>query len=250
MATKKKVAKKKSTESNSDTPSNQIILPQLQLKRAEIYVVGGIGEDGAHDSEVICHAWSDKARKEILDKQMQVAKGGKKPPKDPEQDFLDSLYAIDPETGEKIKLTKDDDLKQVPFGLKCLAFKKAAVSACRNVEGVTMTLARGAFHVLGEYTRVYGDGPFMREDMVRISGNTTDIRYRGAFRNWWAKLIVQYNAGVITPEQVVNLFNIAGFAVGVHEWRPERDGNFGMFHVATADDLTWLKKQEAKYASK
>jgi hypothetical protein len=243
--TKKKVAKKK-----SDVSTNQIILPQLQLKRAAVYVVGGIGDDEAHDSEVICHAWSEKAKKMILDKQMQVAKGGNKPPKDPQQDFLDSLYAVDPETGEKITLTKDDDLKQVEFGLKCLAFKKAAVSACRNVEGVTMTLARGAFHVLGEYTRVYGDGPFIREDMVRISGNTTDIRYRGAFRNWWAKLIVQYNSGVITPEQMINLFNIAGFAVGVHEWRPERDGNFGMFHVATTEDLKWIKKQETKLGRK
>jgi hypothetical protein len=31
----------------------------------------------------------------------------------------------------------------------------------------------------------------------------------------------------------VNLFNVAGFAVGVGEWRPERDGSNGMFHVQT-----------------
>lgn len=32
-------------------------------------------------------------------------------------------------------------------------------------------------------------------------------------------------------EQIVNLFNVAGFACGVGEWRPSKDGSFGTFHV-------------------
>jgi hypothetical protein len=32
-------------------------------------------------------------------------------------------------------------------------------------------------------------------------------------------------------EQIVNLFNIGGFACGVGEWRPGKDGSNGMFHV-------------------
>jgi hypothetical protein len=30
----------------------------------------------------------------------------------------------------------------------------------------------------------------------------------------------------------MNLLNTAGFAVGVGEWRPEKDGQYGMFRVA------------------
>jgi hypothetical protein len=35
----------------------------------------------------------------------------------------------------------------------------------------------------------------------------------------------------ITPEQIMNLLNYGGFANGVGEWRPSRDGSFGTYHV-------------------
>ena len=34
-------------------------------------------------------------------------------------------------------------------------------------------------------------------------------------------------------EQIVNLFNVAGFGIGVGEARPQKNGSWGMFHVAT-----------------
>lgn len=73
--------------------------------------------------------------------------------------------------------------------------------------------------------------PSMREDMVRVGMGTADIRYRGEFRSWSAEMVIRYNANVLSVEQVFNLFNTGGFAIGVGEWRPQRDGSFGMFHV-------------------
>lgn len=61
---------------------------------------------------------------------------------------------------------------------------------------------------------------------------TADIRYRGEFQEWSALLPIQYNAGVITKEQLANMLNMGGFAVGVGEWRPEKGGSYGMYHVA------------------
>lgn len=72
--------------------------------------------------------------------------------------------------------------------------------------------------------------------MVRIALGTADIRYRGEFREWSADLAIRFNASVLSAEQITNLFNMAGFGVGVGEWRPERSGSFGMFHVATGAD--------------
>jgi hypothetical protein len=74
--------------------------------------------------------------------------------------------------------------------------------------------------------------PTMREDMVRVGMGTADIRYRGEFKQWSAILPITYNSRAISPEQILNLIMIAGFAIGIGEWRPERDGNYGRFEIA------------------
>jgi len=71
----------------------------------------------------------------------------------------------------------------------------------------------------------------MRTDRVTIGMGTTDIRYRAEFKEWSADVPIVFNEGVISLEQLVNLFKIAGFGVGVGEWRPERDGIHGTWDV-------------------
>jgi hypothetical protein len=95
-----------------------------------------------------------------------------------------------------------------------------------------MTEARGAFHVDGEMVAIQAGPPKMRQDMVRVGMGTADVRFRGEFTQWAVDLTVSYNAAALSPEQIVNLFNLAGFGVGVGEWRPEKDGGYGRFHVA------------------
>lgn len=186
----------------------RIEIPQIQIERFNIQVVG--------DSPLIMHKWSEKAKKEMLDKQMKVAKGAREA-KNPEQDFLDCIYHH-PDGG---------------YGFPSVAFKNAAVSACRFTDGTKMTVARGAFHVEGEFVKIEGGEPTPREDMVRVGMGTADIRYRAEFRHWEATIPVAYNKHTLSIAQIINLFNLAGFGVGVGEWRPERDGQFGRFHVVT-----------------
>jgi hypothetical protein len=183
-----------------------VSVPKIDVRQMEIRLIG--------DSPLICHAWSQKAKQEMLDKQMKKAKTAKVA-KDPQRDYEESLYPH-PEGG---------------YGFPCVGFKAAAVSACRFAEGMKMTEARGAFHVVGELAKINGE-PKMREDMVKIGMGVADLRYRGEFTPWAVTLVVSYNASVFSPEQIVNLFNLAGFGVGIGEWRPERDGSFGRFHCA------------------
>jgi hypothetical protein len=94
------------------------------------------------------------------------------------------------------------------------------------------TDARATFHIDGELVKIDGE-PEPREDMVRVGMGTADIRYRGEFKNWSTTFTIRYNASVLSAEQIVNLFNAAGFGVGIGEWRPQKSGSYGRFHVAT-----------------
>lgn len=177
-------------------------------------------------SPLICHKWSEKAKKEMLDKQMKKAAKAKEA-KNPDQDYEDSLYR-----------TSDGG-----YGFPAVAFKAAAVRAAKSVD-IAMTDARQMFRVLaedGDLVRIIG-APSRREDMVRLNGQTADIRFRGEFRDWEATLTVQYNADLISDEQLLNLFDLAGFSVGVGEWRPEKNGMYGTF--------TLLRDAAAKKGSK
>jgi hypothetical protein len=206
--------KAKKTERNGDTAvaatdkptvETKMVLPKMNLQIFQITLIG--------DSALICHRWSEKAKKEMRDKQMKRAKAVREA-KNPERDYKESLYEH-PEGG---------------YGFPAVAFKAAAVDACSQIESITKVEARGAFHIQGDMVKIEGK-PNMREDMVRVGMGAADLRYRGEFKQWSCTLTIRHNADVLSAEQIVNLFNHAGFAVGVGEWRPQKDGSFGMFHV-------------------
>ena len=198
------------------------ILP-IDIRLAEITL--------SSDSPLIVHKWSEKAKREMLEKQMKVAKNKGKDAKSPVADFIDSLYWLEGEPEEKTEEGFVAALPHARFGFPAVAFKAAAVAAGYRA-GVlkNMVMANGAFHIMGEFVEINGT-PQMREDMVRIGMGTADIRFRGEFPVWSTKFTIRYNASVMTIDQIVNLFNLGGFACGVGEWRPEKGGTNGMFHV-------------------
>lgn len=209
------------------TETIEVSIPAIDIRTATIKVEG--------DSPLIVHKWSEKAKKEILDKQMKKAKTKGHDVKDPVRDFIDSLYWLEGEPEEK---TEDGFAKAIQsgakFGFPSVAFKAAAVAAGYR-SGITPNKVsmNAAFHIDGEFVEINGT-PDMREDMVRVGGisRAADIRYRGEFKEWSATFTVKYNAAVISLEQLANLFNLGGFACGLGEWRPEKGGAFGMFHIA------------------
>lgn len=204
--------------------STAIDLPPLNIQTIEVPIVG--------DSGLICHAWSAKARKQMLDKQMKKATTAKAA-KDPFAEFAETLYWLD---GMPEKPTAED-VEKGRFGFPAVAFKSAAVTAVTTMGSMTKVMARQCFHIVGEYVPILGDPPTMREDMVRVGMGTADIRFRAEFERWAAVLTIQHNASVLSAEQVVSLVHAGGFGVGVGDWRPEKDGVSGRFHVATAQEM-------------
>jgi len=191
----------------------------MNIQTLDIPIIG--------DSGLICHAWSKKARTAMLDKQMKKATTGKAA-KNPWQDFCETLYWLDgmPEA------PTEDDVMTARFGFPAVAFKSAAITAVTSTGGMTKVMARQCFHIVGEFVEILGPAPSMREDMVRVGMGTADIRHRAEFESWGAILRVQHNANVLSAEQVIGLFEAGGFGVGIGDWRPEKDGVNGRFHVA------------------
>jgi hypothetical protein len=192
----------------ADTAS--LSIPAMDIRVVMLEIKG--------DSELITHAWSEKAKKEMRDKQMGRARV-KKEPKDPQAEYEAAFYR----------------LKDGTPAIRAIGLKLAAVAAASQVAGLTKVFLRGAFHIPGELLPIEG-ADRMREDMVRLNGLTADLRYRPGFSSWSAKVPVRYNANVITLEQLVHLFTLAGFAVGVGEWRPEKNGDHGLFQVVSVEE--------------
>lgn len=188
--------------------STVMTLPEFDLRRVNVRIRG--------TSPLISHAWSLKAKRLMLDKQMKRASTGKEA-KNPEADFKESLYTY-PGGG---------------YGFPSVAFKAAAVTAAKDAE-LKMTDMRRAFHIDGELVKIEGK-PQPRDDMVRVGMGTADIRFRAEFPKWEALLPVTFNAKAINVELLLNLFRLAGFGVGVGDWRPEKDGQFGRFEVVKAE---------------
>lgn len=190
--------------------SSMIELPALNIQTVQLLLIG--------DSPLIVHAWSEKAKRQMLDKQMQRASKAK-PAKDPEADYEACFYRT----------------PSGAYGFPAIGLKSAMVSACRFVDA-KMTVARGAFHIDAEMLEVIGD-PRPREDMVRVGMGTADIRYRPEFVDWRMPATIKFNASAMSAEQIANLINTAGFGVGIGEWRPEKNGSYGRFHVASSEEM-------------
>ncbi len=214
-----------------------IIIRPIEIKKTTVRVVG--------DTPLIMHAWSEKAKRMMLEAQQGKAKGKKKEVKNPVDDFIQSMYWLDgmPDTAGKNEEDCEELFTQsiqngARFGFPVTAFKQAAISAAYRMGWTKDKMSlRGVFFIesdFGDMAEIVSDTPEMREDMVKIGMGTADIRYRGEFKNWRTTFRIKYNVnGQYSLENILNILNAGGMVCGVGEWRPERDGQFGMFHVKT-----------------
>lgn len=233
----KNIMATKSTKSTKTSNQEIIEIKPVERLSAEVTIVG--------DTPLIVHAWSEKAKREILEAQQNKAKGKKKECRNPVEEFIRSMYWLDgmpdiPENATEEECEKifiDAIEKGARFGFPAVALKKATTSAAYR-QGLTKdkVTANGTFWLFGtenpEFLEIKSDPPEMREDMVKIGMGTADLRYRGVFNNWRATFRIEYlKNGAISLENIVNMINIGGFACGLGEWRTEKGGMHGAYHV-------------------
>ena len=206
--------------------AGEIIINPLNTQRIEITLIG--------DTSLIMHKWSEKARRQLLEAQMTEVKSRKKDLRDPIADFVNTIYFLDREPAEPTMEALNEYLQNGGrIGFPATAFKACAISgAYQTGADIKKTTARANIHIPDEFIVIEGE-IVKREDMVRLGGinRVADIRFRAEIRNWTAVVPVEFNSDLFSAQMVVNMFEQGGFAVGVGEWRPEKGGNFGRFHV-------------------
>lgn len=198
---------------------------------------------------LIVNNWSEKAKQMILDAQTGN-KTKKHDIKIPFNDFMFSNYWLTkmPDGGENDAEAEEIWAKCISdgarFGFPVTGIKQSIISgAYRSGLDVKQTELRGTFFLEGgtehgttDMAEIVSEPPEIREDMVRVGGmsKTADIRYRAEYANWSIPLKLTYHKdGKYSLKQILNMVNYGGFATGIGEWRPERDGQFGMYRLVT-----------------
>lgn len=215
-----------------------ITMENIEKKSVKLRIVG--------DSPLIVHAWSEKARRQMLDTMTGASKGKKKPPKMPVAEFVDSMYWLshkpelpdDATDDDYAKAFEDAISKGATFGFPAIGIKLASNSAAYRLGWVKNQMQlRGCYFIkpdIGDCVIIKGDPPIMREDAVKVGMGGTDLRYRGQFNNWYMDIEMVYTPAFgFSLEALINVLNAGGFACGIGEWRTERDGPFGNYHVET-----------------
>lgn len=198
-------------------------IPAPEIKPMKVRIEG--------TAPIIFHKWSQKAIQMILDKQLKKASKGRDPRK-PEDEYEDSFYY---DASDRVAIPARN-------------IKQAIVGSARFLEGIPMTILRGTIFVRGDAdgfipvllnnkTVTRKDvkknvGIWMRQDQVTVGMGSADLRFRGELKDWAAEFVIEFDARLLSAEQVLNLLQRAGFSQGLMEWRPEKNGDAGTFKIA------------------
>lgn len=201
-----------------------IELKKVQVKSMQITIVG--------DSPLLMRRFSEKAKQQILDIQTKKAKATREA-RDPWADMIDGLNWLTPMPEEKTEAGLNKAIANgAAFGFPAVGLKQSAISAAYRA-GLSKNKVelQGLFHIPDEYIVIEGI-PEMREDYVKIpKTGAADLAFRGEFKQWKSTFTINYIEGIYSIEQIINFINLGGFTVGIGEWRPEKGGSFGRFHV-------------------
>lgn len=175
---------------------------------------------GMPGAPLVIHAFAEKAKQEIRDKQQKKAKKAKEERKPKEE--CEAAKYIDDEGRECAPIT---------------AIKKALISAATAFDDITKVGLRQAIFVSAKTgpgllvpIELYNGKPavgVMREDAVTIGINTRGLTYRPEYKEWQLRVNIEYNPRIVSEEQLLALVDQAGWGVGICEGRPERSSALG-----------------------
>jgi hypothetical protein len=210
------------TEKITSSSSGIVTIPGVKTERLTTLLIG--------TAPLICHKFSEKLRKMILDKHMGEASAGREK-KDPTANYEAARYRL------------PDGTDGVPAG----GVKAAIVDGFGKDAGVFVSKAKGGIRVQPDdaetnLVRILSPTvPRIREDVVRNESGVVDIRHRPEYWPWAMKITVEFLPQIASQKQVLQAIARSGFTIGLCEWRPSskqsKSGSYGTWRLATPEEV-------------
>ncbi len=206
---------------------NTIEIPQLDVARLAVHVVGR--------TPLIMNRFSEEVQAAIEGAQQKTAGSGKKPPRNPQREFELAQYR-----------NAEGDL-YVP----ALWFRRSIGIAAQRFAGEkSVAKAEGSFTIPASELPIHASDPHMRCDRVVLSGpsHLTSLAYRPQIDEWDVWMPLEVVTSFISIERVIEWLMLAGTAVGVGAWRPEKHGDYGQFAVPSDGVISDTAPRAARVA--
>lgn len=202
-----------SEDNDSVSSIASLHLPDIKRHRVAFRISG---------EKLLVSRFEEKAVIEMLSKHMGIPTERMK--KDPNADF----------ENRKVINVKGDDV------IPCIGIKAALIQTStftgKGKDKVPKTVLRGSLYVVGEGAPIKYGSVENNLGIVRNSNGNPDIRFRPLYRDWSCEFVVDFMPRMITADQLVYLTRAAGQSVGLCEWRPEKNGNHGLFDIELLND--------------
>lgn len=150
----------------------------------------------------------------------------------PLESFVTSLYWLTEEPTKYDVKTLPEILSEAEFGFPSKGFKQAVLD---YVDAEYDDYKKASqFIIDGSWAVIKGEVPHMKKF---IKDSPFNPQYLGEFSKWSTLLKITYNAQVIDSNEIVYLFNQAGFKSGVGFNRPRNNGHNGVFKVSLLEEV-------------
>jgi hypothetical protein len=231
------------TEKIEESKSGIVTIKGIKTERLTALIIG--------TAPMISHKFSEKLRKQILEKHMGKASAGREK-KDPFGNFDAARYRL-PDGSDGVPAGGIKGAIVDGFGRDVGVFIKTAKGGIRvNADDIGTNLVRIYHRSNPDKSDImfrdrvspegYAIAPRLREDVVRNESGVVDIRHRPEYWPWAMLIRVEYLPELASMEQVLQAIARSGFTVGLCEWRPaspkSKTGSYGTWRLATAAEAS------------
>lgn len=118
------------------------------------------------------------------------------------------------------------------LGRECLpaaAIRRALLDAALYCGDVTKKCARSAFIVRGDLLPITSQKAMVFKVVMGCGGRT---QYSAEYLRWSIPIEVEFDARVLSANQITALARLAGRGIGLGQWRPSQGGAYGRFSVS------------------